>query len=167
MDKLTKKELTEQMNGFIVSCAIGNECNEAELIQLTNEYGNAHDYSVYKMSDGILRSFDTDAEKATALRLEDKVNVIIRRLEDKNRQQRILFRELGPHGSIFKTRKHKHTVRHDSSPTRASPTRASPTRASPKASPKSSPKACSRRSYCNMMGGKRRTQRTQTKRRRN
>jgi len=156
-----EKELSRQIDELIVSCAIGMGCDEAELKRLASEYGNvAHSYTLSKNRV----AFDFEHEKKTAMQLEQKVNNIII-------QQRRIYGELGSRRSSFKTRKPK-----TPSPTKASP-KASPTKASPKASPKTSPtkasptkaspKACSpktRRSYCNMMGGKRRTN---TKRRRN
>jgi hypothetical protein len=149
MSKLGQ-ELSDRIDELIVSCAIGMGCDEAELMRLTSEYGNvSHSYTFPKR----LLAFDFEHEKKIALQLEKKVNNVIL-------QQRRMYGELGSHGSIFKTRKHK--------PRTPSPKKASPQKASPqKASPKASPKACSpktRRSYCNVMGGKRRTN---TKRRRN
>ena len=152
MSKLGK-ELSDRIDELIVSCAIGMGCDEAELMRLTSEYGNvSHSYTFPKR----LLAFDFEHEKKIALQLEKKVNNVIL-------QQRRMYGELGSHGSIFKTRKHKPRT---PSPKKASPKKASPQKASPqKASPqKASPKACSRRSYCNVMGGKRRTN---TKRRRN
>ena len=132
MNKL-EKELSEQINEIIVSCAIGMGCDEAKLKRLASEYGNvSHSYTLSKK----LLAFDFEHEKQTALQLEKKVNDVII-------QQRRIYGELGSRRSSFKIRK---------------PKTPSPTKASPKASPKT------RRSYCNMMGGKRRTN---TKRRRN
>jgi hypothetical protein len=165
-----EKELSRQIDELIVSCAIGMGCDEAELKRLASEYGNvAHSYTLSKNRV----AFDFEHEKKTAMQLEQKVNNIII-------QQRRIYGELGSRRSSFKTRKPKTPsptkASPKASPTKASPTKASPTKASPKASPtkaspktspKASPKACSpktRRSYCNMMGGKRRTN---TKRRRN
>ena len=140
MSKLGK-ELSDQINEIIVSCAIGMGCDEAKLKRLASEYGNvSHSYTLSKK----LLAFDFEHEKQTALQLEKKVNDVII-------QQRRIYGELGSRGSSFKIRK----------PKTPSPTKASP-KASPKTSPKASPKT--RRSYCNMMGGKRRTN---TKRRRN
>lgn len=144
------KTLSRQIDGLIVSCAIGMGCDKAELMRLASEYGNKH-HSLYRLSDANLRSLETKAERTMALELEDKVNDVIF-------QQTRVYSELGSHGSIFKTRKHK--------PRTPSPKKASPN-TSPRAktpSPRAktpSPRACSRRSNCNVMGGKR------TKRRRN
>jgi hypothetical protein len=152
MNKL-EKELSRQIDELIVSCAIGMGCDEAELKRLASEYGNmSHSYTLSKNRV----AFDFEHEKKTALQLEQKVNNIII-------QQRRIYGELGSRRSSFKIRKPK-----TPSPTKASPKtspKASP-KTSPKASPKTSPKASpkTRRSYCNMMGGKRRTN---TKRRRN
>jgi hypothetical protein len=147
MNKL-KKELSHQIDELIVSCAVGMGCDEAKLKRLASEYGNvSHSYTLSKNRV----AFDFEHEKKTALQLEQKVNNIII-------QQRSIYGELGSRRSSFKPRKPK--TPSPTKATKASPTKASPTKASPT-------KACSpktRRSYCNMMGGKRRTN---TKRRRN
>ncbi len=140
------KTLSRQIDGLIVSCAIGMGCDEAELMHLAFEYGNKHP-SLYKLSDAHLRSLETKEERTMALQLEDKVNDVII-------QQRRVYSELGVHGSIFKSRKHKPRT---PSPKTPSPKKASPKTPSPKkASP--NPKACSKtRRHCNILGGKRRT----------
>jgi len=164
MDK-EKKALGKKIHNIIVLCALGEPCDETELDALAVEYATEF-RCPYQLSAAHMRSLETDAERETARRLEDKVNDTIRqqlRLHSAWGSHGRIYSELGPHGSIFKTRKHKPMT---PSPKRASPKAASPKAASPKAaSPK---KACSpktRRSYCNMLGGKRRT-RINSKRRR-
>ena len=136
-----EKELSRRIDELIISCAIGPfgmGCDKAKLTRLASEYGNVND-SYYKLSP-TLRAFESENEKKIALNLEKRVNDIIF-------QQRRFYRELGSHGSIFKTRKYK--------PRTPSPRTPSPRACSPK----------TRRSHCNMMGGKRGT-RINSKRRR-
>ena len=130
--------LSRQIDELIISCAIGNGCDEAELMRLASEYGTVSDS--YTFSKRML-AFDSEDEKKIALRLQKEVNDHIRRFRSavgshgRVHQLPLFHRELGPRGITFNTWKHY----------------------KPKASPK---KACSpktRRSYCNMLGGKRRT----------
>ena len=139
-----EKELSRRIDELIISCAIGQfgmGCDKAELTRLASEYGNVNDS--YKLSPTLL-AFESENEKNIALNLEKKVNDIIF-------QQRRFYRELGlgSHGSIFKTKTRKYK------PRTPSPRTPSPRACSPK----------TRRSHCNMMGGKRRT-RINSKRRR-
>jgi hypothetical protein len=154
MDKLMKQELSDRIDELIISCAIGMGCDEAELMRLTSEYGNvSHSYTLPKR----LLAFDFEHEKKIALQLQEQVNNVIV-------QQRRMYGELGSHGSIFKTRKHKPMKPPKKASPKASPNASPKTspKASPKTSPKASPKACSpktRRSYCNVMGGTKRRRR--------
>ena len=128
MDK-QKKELTRQIDTLIISCVIGNDCDEAELMRLASNYGNVY-HSLYELSDANLRSLETKEERTMALRLEHKVNNFIF-------QQKRFYSEMGSRGSVFKTRKHKVKT--------PSPRAKTP-----------SPRAKTRRSYCNVMGGTKR-----------
>jgi len=156
MDK-EKKALGKKIHNIIVLCALGEPCDETELDALAVEYATEF-RCPYQLSAAHMRSLETDAERETARRLEDKVNDTIRqqlRLHSAWGSHGRIYSELGSHGMIFRK-----TLKR-TSPKRASPKAASPKAASPK-------KACSpktRRSYCNMLGGKRRT-RINSKRRR-
>jgi len=197
MDK-EKKALGKKIHNMIVLCALGEPCDEAELVRLAVEY--ATEFRCPYLSAAHAQSLETDAERARALQLEANVNNVIqhtiRRLtHDKWRtmpgmaglsrlamerftdQTKPLARELVRTCKCSATRRSPncklppHLCKYtplmktvsrgkarSTSPKAASPKAASPKAASPKA-------ACSpttRRSYCNMMGGKRRL----TKRRR-
>jgi hypothetical protein len=145
MDKQNKA--SKKIHNMIVLCALGEPCDETELDALAIEYA-AEFRCPYQLSAAHMRSLETPAEKKEALRLETKVNDTILQQLHLHR----IYSELGSHGMIFNTRKHKQKA---GSPKRASPNAGSPKRASPK----------TRRSHCNMMGGKRRT-RINSKRRR-
>jgi hypothetical protein len=149
---MDKNELSEQIDELIVSCAIGMGCDEIELKRLASKYGNvSHSYALPKR----LLAFDFEHEKKIALQLQEQVNNVLV-------QQRRMYGELGSHGSIFKTRKHKPRTPKASPKTSPKTSQKASPKASPKTSPKASPKACSpktRRSYCNVMGGTKRRRR--------
>jgi hypothetical protein len=155
MDKQNKA--SKKIHNMIVLCALGEPCDETELDALAVEYAGEF-RCPYQLSAAHMRSLETPAEQKEAMRLEDKVNDTIRqqlRLHSAWGSHGRIYSELGSHGMIFRK-----TLK------RASPKRASPKRASPKAaSPKAACSPTTRRSYCNMMGGKRRT-RINSKRRR-
>ena len=147
------EELSRQIDELIISCAIGMGCDEAELMRLASEYGTVSDS--YTLSKRRI-AFDTEDEKKIALRLQKEVNDHIRRFRSavgshgRVHQLPLFHRELGPRGITF-----NNTWKHYYKP-----------KPKPKASPK---KPCSpktrRGSYCNILGGKRRT-RVNSKRRR-
>jgi len=91
-----KKDLSRRIDELIISCAIGNGCDEAELMRLAHQYGAVS--NSYKFSK-MMRAFDFDDEKQIASRLEKEVNDTIRRFHSAR-----IFSELGPHGKIFKNR---------------------------------------------------------------
>ena len=144
------ENLSQQIDEHIISCAIGIGCNKAELMRLASEYGNTSHHH-YKFWNAKTPHALEEHEKKMALKLQEQVNDVIL-------QQRRVYSELGPHGRIFKYRKNKNKP---SPTTPTTPTTPTPTtRVSP--TPRTQHK--SRRSYCNVMGGKRGTN---TKRRRN
>ena len=156
MDK-QKKELTREIDALIVLCVLGNGCDEAELMRLASNYGNKY-HSLYELSDANLRSLETKEERTAALRLEHKVNNFIF-------QQKRFYSEMGSHGSVFKTRKHKPKTPSPRAKTPSpraktpSPRAKTPSPRAKTPSPKAktpSPKAKTRRSYCNVMGGTKR-----------
>jgi hypothetical protein len=130
--------ISRRIDELIISCAIGNGCDEAELMRLASEYGAVSDS--YKFSNTLL-AFDFEHEKQIALRLQKEVNDNIRRFRSafgsngRVRQLPLFHSQLDPRGITFKTWKHY--------------------KPKPKASPK---KACSpkTRRSCNILGGKRR-----------
>jgi hypothetical protein len=145
------KTLSRQIDGLIVSCAIGMGCDKAELMRLASEYGNKH-HSLYRLSDANLRSLETKEERTMALGLEDKVNDVII-------QQTRVYSELGSHGIIFKTRKHKPRTPSPRAKTPSPRAKTPSPRAKTPSPKKASPKACSpktRRSNCAIMGGTKR-----------
>jgi hypothetical protein len=179
MDKLTKKELTEQIDKLVVSCAIGMGCDEIELKRLAIEYAT-HFTGPYELSRMHLRALDENLEMG--IQLTKKVNVFIDAARARIKQvksmgsfvsdklslpqtckctptRKYIFCKMPPH--LCKYTNHSLTTMASRQSPKASPKGKA---ASPKAA---SPKACSpktRRSHCNVMGGKRRTN---TKRRRN
>lgn len=147
------KELSRQIDALIVSCALGMACDEAELMRLATEYRRKYK-SPYELNDMHMRSLETDAEKSIALNLEAKINDI-----DVNYTMMQFYNELGSKGDIFKNRKSIKRVASKVSP-KGTP------KTSPKTSPKGTPRASSnpcspktRRGYCNVQGGKRKTNR--------
>jgi hypothetical protein len=138
MDTQTK-QLFRQIDAFIVSCAIGNNCDNTELMRLANEY-RRNTKIPYELNYMHMRSLETDAEKAIALNLEAKINDI-----DVNHTMRRFYSELGPNANVFKTAR---SLSRKNTTMKTSPT--------PKKSP---PKSCSRK-RCSMLGGRRRRRRS-------
>lgn len=175
---MDKKELTKQIDALIVSCAIGMGCDEIELKRLAIKYAT-HFTGPYVLSPMHLGLLDENREMG--IQLTKKVNVFIDAARARIKHVRSMGSfvssklELPQTCKCTPTKKYifcnmpPHLCKHTNhalatTASRVSP-RASP-KTSPKASPKTSPTKC-RKPGCSMMGGKRRTQRTQTKRRRN
>ena len=77
MDK-QKKALSREIDGIIVECALNPQrCSEAGLMPLAIDFATQF-RCPYQLSGIHMRSLESDAERATALRLEAKVNVAIR-----------------------------------------------------------------------------------------
>lgn len=136
-----QKKLSRQIDALIVSCALGMECDETELMLLASEY-RSNSKSPYKLNYTNWRSLETDAERETALSLEAKVNDA-----DANHTIGHFYNELGPSAKIFKTA--RSLSRKNTTP-KKSPPKKSP--------PKTSPKACSRK-RCSILGGRHSTRR--------
>ena len=170
MSKL-KKELTDQIDALIVSCAIGMGCDEIELKRLAIKYAT-HFTGPYELSPMRLGLLDENREMG--IQLIKKVNVFIDAARARINQvkgmssfvsgkldlpqtckctptKKYIFCKMPPHLCKF-TNHSLVTIASRQSP-KASPN------ASPKASPNASPTKCRKRG-CSI-GGKR------TKRRRN
>jgi hypothetical protein len=76
MDK-EKKAKSRDMDIAIVGCALGQSCDEAELVRLAIEYATAF-RCPYQLSAAHMRSLETDAERRAARQLEANVNSVIR-----------------------------------------------------------------------------------------
>jgi len=76
MDK-EKKALSKEIDAAIVGCALGEPCDEAELVRLAVEYATRF-HCPYQLSAAHMRSLETDAERGRALQLEANVNNVIR-----------------------------------------------------------------------------------------
>ena len=74
MDK-EKKALSKEIHNMIVLCALGEPCDEAELVRLAIEYANR--FHCPYLSAAHAQSLETDAERARALQLEANVNNVI------------------------------------------------------------------------------------------
>ena len=75
MDK-QKKALSREIDGIIISCALNQGCDEAELVQLSIEY--AHEFRCpYALSSLHMRSLETSAEQEAAKKMEARVNKVI------------------------------------------------------------------------------------------
>jgi hypothetical protein len=72
-----KKALSREIDAGIVACALGQDCDEAELVRLAIEYANQF-RCPYQFAAMHMRSLETDAERATARQLEVNVNNVIR-----------------------------------------------------------------------------------------
>ena len=183
-----KKNLSRQIDALIVSCAIGMGCDEIELKRLAIEYAT-HFTGPYELSRIHLRALDENLDMG--IELTKKVNIFIDAARSRIKHvksmgsfvsdklslpqvcnctptRKNIFCKMPPH--LCKYTNHSLTTIASRQSPKASPKGKA---ASPKgkaASPKgkaASPKACSpntRRSHCNVMGGKRRNN---TKRRRN
>ena len=75
MDK-EKKALGKKIDLAIALCALGEPCDEAELVGLAIEYARFR--CPYILSYVHMRSLETDAERERALQLEANVNNVIR-----------------------------------------------------------------------------------------
>ena len=76
MDK-QKKAFSNEIDGIIIGCALGQGCDEAELVRLAIEYATMF-RCPYQLSAAHMRSLETDMERGTALRLEANMNNVIR-----------------------------------------------------------------------------------------
>jgi hypothetical protein len=76
MDK-EKRALSKEIDVAIALCALGEPCDEAELVRLAIEYATRF-HCPYQLSAAHMRSLETDAERARALQLEVNVNNVIR-----------------------------------------------------------------------------------------
>lgn len=76
MDK-EKRALSKEIDAAIVGCALGEPCDEAELVRLAVEYATRF-HCPYQLSAAHMRSLETDAERGRALQLEVNVNNVIR-----------------------------------------------------------------------------------------
>ena len=191
---MDKKELTKHIDALIVSCAIGMGCDEVELKRLAIEYATRFTgpYVLSPMHLGLL-----DENREMGIQLTKKVNVFIDAARARIKSvksmgsfvsgelklpqtckctptKKYIFCNMPPHLCKFTNHSLVTIASRQSSNASPKASNASPkaSNASPKASPRASPKASSsptkcRKQDCNVMGGKRRTQRTQTKRRRN
>jgi hypothetical protein len=72
-----KKALSREIDAGIVACALGQGCDEAELVRLSIEYATQF-RCPYQFAAMHMRSLETDAERATARQLEVNVNNVIR-----------------------------------------------------------------------------------------
>ena len=78
MDKQQKKALSREIDAIIIECALNPQrCSEAGLMPLAIDFATQF-RCPYQLSGIHMRSLETDAERATALRLEAKVNGAIR-----------------------------------------------------------------------------------------
>jgi len=71
-----KKTLGKKIDLAIALCALGEPCDEAELVGLAIEYARFR--CPYILSYVHMRSLETDAERERALQLEANVNNVIR-----------------------------------------------------------------------------------------
>jgi hypothetical protein len=76
MDK-QKKALSKEIDAGIVACALGQGCDEAELVRLAIEYATQF-RCPYQFAAMHMRSLETDAERGVARQLEGNVNNVIR-----------------------------------------------------------------------------------------
>ena len=166
-NQLTKKELTEQIDALIVSCAIGMGCDEDELKRLAIKYAT-HFTGPYKLSPMHFRALDENLD--TGIQLTKRVNALMdaarSRLKTKSMGSFVAKKMVLPQTcKCTPTMKYPfckmplHLCKYTNHTLATMTARKSPN-ASPKASPKASPTKC-RKPGCSMMGGKR------TKRRRN
>lgn len=64
------------MDALVIGCALGQVCDEAELVQLSIEY--AHEFRCpYALSSIHMRSLETSAERDAAKQMEARVNKVI------------------------------------------------------------------------------------------
>ena len=77
MDK-QKKALSREIDAIIVGCALGEACDEAELVRLAIEYATVFRCNEYKLSANHMRSLETEAERDVARQLEANVNKVVK-----------------------------------------------------------------------------------------
>ena len=77
MDK-QKKALSREIDAMIVGCALGEACDEAELVRLAIEYATVFRCNEYKLSANHMRSLETEAERVVARQLEANVNKVVK-----------------------------------------------------------------------------------------
>jgi hypothetical protein len=64
------------MDALVIGCALGQGCDEAELVQLAVNY--AHEFRCpYALSSLHMRSLETSAEQEAAKKMEARVNKVI------------------------------------------------------------------------------------------
>ena len=76
MDK-QKKAMSNEIDAIIVRCALGEACDEAELVRLATEYATEC-RCPYQLSAAHMRSLETEAERGVARHLEANVNKVIK-----------------------------------------------------------------------------------------
>ena len=71
-----KREHSRRMDALVIGCALGQGCDEAELVQLAVNY--AHEFRCpYALSSLHMRSLETSAEQEAAKKMEARVNKVI------------------------------------------------------------------------------------------
>ena len=76
MDRQKQKQAkSREMDALVVACALGQYCDDAELVRLAIEYAQYR--SPYQISATHMRTLETPEEKAVATELEAKVNNVI------------------------------------------------------------------------------------------
>ena len=76
MDK-QKKALSREIDAIIVGCALGEACDEAELVRLAIDYATVFRCE-YQLPATHMRSLETEAERGVARRLEANVNNVVK-----------------------------------------------------------------------------------------
>jgi hypothetical protein len=76
MDK-QKKALSREIDGIIISCALNQGCDETELVRLAIEFATVFRCQ-YEFSAENMRSMETEEERETVLRLEQKVKLVVK-----------------------------------------------------------------------------------------
>jgi hypothetical protein len=76
MDK-QKKALSREIDAIIVGCALGEACDEAELVRLAIDYATVFRCE-YQLPATHMRSLETEAEQEVARRLEANVNKVVK-----------------------------------------------------------------------------------------
>jgi len=74
---MEKKQIANEIDGLIVTCAISAECDERRLRQLAVEYADFR--CQYQLHANHIRSLETQKEKKIALDMEQKVNDIVKK----------------------------------------------------------------------------------------
>lgn len=71
-----KREHSRKMDALVIGCALGQGCDEAELVRIAIEY--AHEFRCpYTLSSIHMRSLETSAEQDAAKQMEARVNKVI------------------------------------------------------------------------------------------